>query len=87
MMERYRLHIRNDGKVEILGIDQPPAILHHGSETSRHVVLKVPGHKYWSGRGEQSYAPAEFQVYTRTDDGHQHGKWYLGVVTFPVRAP
>lgn len=85
-MERYRLHLRNDGKAEVLGIDQPPAIVHHGSASSRHIVLKVPGHNYWSGRGEQSYAPAEFQVYTRTDDNDTSGHWYLKVVDFPVRA-
>lgn len=31
--------------------------------TAMVVVLHTAGHKFWSGRGEQSYAPARYDVY------------------------
>ena len=70
--------------VDVVGIDQPKAILHDGRPNGRIVVLKVPGHNYWSGRGQQSYAPTEFQVYERNQDT-SIATWYRLVTTFPAR--
>lgn len=82
MQERVRLHFHDDGTVEESGIDQPRAELWKGNEATQYVILKVPGHNYWSGRGEQSYAPAEFHVFENRED--EYG-WYTPVVSFPIR--
>jgi len=86
VLQRDRIHFTDEGrKARIAGIDQPTATVHKGTPTSRVVVLKVPGHSYWSGRGEQSYAPAEFQVYERIEENGEPTMWHREVTSFPVR--
>lgn len=48
------------------GIETPTGtIVHH--ETRDYLIVKVPGHNYWSGRGQQSYGTAEFIVYKKEE--------------------
>lgn len=69
----YRIYVRKneDGNIShasLSGIEQPDAKVvswkrQQFEANEEVIVLKVPGHNYWSGRGEQSYAPAEYQIY------------------------
>ena len=62
-LDIYTIAIHKQRKVATLcGIEMPEATV--VKRTANSIVLKVPGHKYWSGRGWQSYAKAEYQVYT-----------------------
>lgn len=36
------------------------------AESDEFMVVKWPGHKYWSGRGMQSYSPPIVTVYRKT---------------------
>ena len=46
--------------VDVVGIDMPMTTILY--RTNKYIVLKEPGHNYWSGRGEQSYAPTTLWV-------------------------
>lgn len=85
MMERvqFRQHPNDPNKVTIHGFDMPPAEVWTGSieKATRVVTLKVPGHNYWSGIGQTSYAGAEFLVFERIDEG----PWYRRVAEVPLR--
>ena len=64
----YRLYVRTDSQLaSVGGIDQPDAPI--VKRTENILVLKVPGHKYWSQLPPgptHGYAPAEYQVYSIT---------------------
>lgn len=84
-MNRYQLRFRTVHGVEKasrVGIDGPDAEVHHRQPRGNIVVLKVPGHHYWSAIGTQSYAPAEFIVLKQDDD---YPNWYHVIASFPVR--
>lgn len=68
MYSRY-ISIDNDGSAEAHSIDQPKGTLHSVKVLmdTIYIVIKVPGHQYWRARGEQSYAPAEYQLYEVID--------------------
>lgn len=57
------IRILTDGRAQVVGIEQPSTTHVHALSTTGLLVLKVPGHKYWSRRGAQGYAGAELQVY------------------------
>ena len=93
----YKIGFRQDKKLGTLaklsGLDMPWAAVVQDSET--HLIIKVPGHSYWSGyslssnMSNTSYEPAEFQVYEKlfgeninSDAPHHNVKW---LVSFPVR--
>jgi len=64
MADHYTIVHRTDTAMAgIQGFDQPDAkvVYFHNAV----MVLKVPGHKYWTQLppDSMSYAPAEFQVY------------------------
>lgn len=84
ILSRYKLRESYDG-VDVFGVDVPSAVLHHGDlAKSNVVVLKVPGHKYWTGIGmDWGYEPASFWVMER-GTGNNEGWWIL-VIQFPVR--
>lgn len=87
-MGRSYLRLRKDnGKVEREGVEQPPAEI--VAERGDIIVLKVPGHGYWTGRGlPQGYAGAEFQVWQFEDDHTTTvGGWANLLIEFPVRTP
>lgn len=77
---------RTGGPVNRTGVETP-----HGTITVARnediIVIKIPGYRYWSGRGESKYAAAEFEVY-RVEPGHilgDKGVWANRVLDFPVR--
>lgn len=59
---RITVQVAPDGSVDRSGIATPQGTkVAHASYST--LVLKVPGHQYWSRRGGPwSYAPAAFQV-------------------------
>lgn len=62
------MKLYGDGKAKINGRGMPMSRV--VKRTKEVVVLKVPGHKYWSSRCQQGYAPAEFKVFRVVlDDG------------------
>jgi hypothetical protein len=61
MFGSAKLYVYDDKRVDRLGVEQPAAEIQYRNR--EYIVLKVPGHQYWSARAEQSYAAAEFQVY------------------------
>lgn len=67
MSARMYLGRDEDGNTvaHIAGIEMPPAKVVQalpGAEPPV-IVIKVPGHSYWSGRGSQGYAPVSYEVY------------------------
>lgn len=76
-MTRYRF-LQHGNTVKLAGVDQPAATIH--AQSPNTVVLKVPGHKRWSARGEQTYEPASFQVFEEVASGE-----YRMVTQFPIR--
>ena len=46
---------------DVSGIDQPDGTVLAWNKD--YITIKVPGHSYWSGRGEQGYASPEIVVY------------------------
>ena len=52
-------------EVDVRGIEQPTGKVHAiiPSADGLTLVVKVPGFNYWSGRGDRSYAGAEFQLW------------------------
>jgi len=60
------LTVKSDGEVRRHGIETPTGtVLHH--ELRDYLIVKVPGHKYWSALATQSYASAEFIVYKKEE--------------------
>lgn len=88
-MERVHIHIRPDGVVDRDGIVTPRDTALHYRQADI-VVIKIPGHQYWSGRGRQSYAGASFVVYSVERDTLIHDDagetfWARRIIEFPVR--
>jgi hypothetical protein len=55
-----------DGKISENGTDAPSATVI--TETDTHIVVKVPGHKYWAGLYmPRGYASPETVVYEKVD--------------------
>lgn len=77
------------GAVERHGIVTPLGTKVVG-KTKDTIVIKVPGHGYWSGRGmPQSYAAAEYEVYAIEAEEHtSRGTRYTvsPLAQFPVRS-
>lgn len=81
------LRIDGDGNVNRDGIVTPKGTKVH-QRTKSTITIKVPGHQYWSGRGSQGYAPAEYVVYGIVDGGEYEGRSWVSVnriASFPVR--
>jgi hypothetical protein len=55
-------------------------------EQSAFVIIKVPGGKHWSGIGQQTYQPAEFQVWRKVSPRTGTNVRAEQVTTFPVQA-
>lgn len=54
---------RTDSVVEFSGLDVGGVTIKIAHEKGKHVILRVPGHKYWSGRfTDRSYAKSMFWV-------------------------
>lgn len=89
MNGKARLYVYDDKRVDRLGVEQPAAEIQYRNR--EYIVLKVPGHQYWSARAEQSYAPAEFQIYRIigiTLDGMKRETIECEMLMeFPVRKP
>lgn len=84
----HTYHFRVIGDVvEFNGLDEPDSRLHHLAPGHQLLVVKVPGHKYWSSRGQQSYAGADLRIikllYFDPETGRGSG---LGLVDVPVTA-
>ena len=63
-------------QVELIGIEQPlGTVIFHDEKV---IVIKVPGHKIWRGRGlygtEYSYARTYYQVYNLQEVSRPHAK-------------
>lgn len=82
-----------DGKARISGCTETPLFFVADNEKQKLLVLYEGGRNYWSGRGQRSYAAAEYRVYVyKKKDVFNHGdtKSYLvenllGDISFPVR--
>ena len=57
----------NPNAVYIAGYELPSGIK-VVADNEVALAIKIPGHMYWSGRGEQSYASPEFVVFKKPDD-------------------
>lgn len=68
------------GRVQRIGLQEPRCeVLHRDAQS---LVLKVPGSRYWSGRGlARSYGAAEVCVAVAAQGG-----WWLPIAHYPVRA-
>lgn len=69
------LDVRADGTVSRSGIITPTGTKivkkvgpRWNEEDHGFLVVKIPGGTSWSGRGQQSYYPAEFVVYAILED-------------------
>ena len=79
-------------QVELVGVEQPlgTVMFHDG----RVIVIKVPGHKYWTGRGPQGttyrYARTCYQVFNLQEVDRPYAKeteiiqWAYLVAEFDV---
>ena len=87
MLDKYFVHIDGE-EAKVLGIDQPIGEVVY--QSGIFLVLKIKGHLYWSGRNEQAYGPAEYQVYRMvgpnpvSDDSNPSIECQL-LFTFPTR--
>lgn len=87
-----RVRVAPDGSVARPGVETPKGTKVHHKDSRRDpfntLVIKVPGHKYWSALRTQSYAAAEYIVYQVTD-GHAEGDIAVydvaEVTRFPVK--
>jgi len=72
------------------GMDEPANSIISFNERTLTLVAKIPGHKYWAGHGDQSYAPVEHYVVKlqpvhgedllfleETTDVNNITKWYV----------
>lgn len=82
----------------ILTIREDKTVTRHGVETPADtrlikltkdtIVIKVPGHKYWTALGAPfAYAPGEFEVY-RIEEVYPDSTSYkvTRLASFPVRS-
>lgn len=88
-MTNYRIRVWPDDEVFFHGVEEPTATLHYRA-ASGIIVVKIPGHNYWSSRGQQSYAGAVFRVLRILEEevADDTGVAYMYVekiVEFPVR--
>lgn len=66
MDEERTIKVNKNGLVAFLGIEHPygTKIIHKENDI---LVIKVPGHMFWCGRGESKYASPETFVYRITE--------------------
>lgn len=69
--------------VKCCGIDEPLAKVVHKDDQS--LVLKVPGHRVWVGRGIYSYQPAETAVWILLPDNGSGKSFWALATSFPTK--
>jgi hypothetical protein len=70
MTTRHKIEFLPYNKCKRVGLDEPVATVMEVQED--YMLIKIPGHSYWSGRGMQSYASPEMVVLQRRENGW----WY-----------
>ena len=78
--------------VKFKGVDYGPRPKPVQTETRRHVVVKIPGHKYFGGIGIQLNAPLRYVVFEKEDvpDSRDKGPtkgWLNEIVAVAPRQP
>lgn len=89
----YTIQQLDNGKVTLWMYDMPDAEIYAITPINPYkhvVVLKVPGHTYWSSVMDPSrYAPAEYQVYEVIEGNPHIDREFKAIklIEFPVRKP
>lgn len=58
----FKCTLQADGTVWWWGLDTGKTEVVARNDRQRQIAFHIAGHKYWSGRGYQAYAPARFTV-------------------------
>lgn len=93
-MRGFTINVAADKTVRWVGVDTGETKVVDISEKAGLIALKIGGHRFWSGIGMRSYAPAHYAVYrieelAKCDDGRMVVTLddnVLGALSWDVRA-